>query len=130
MIYPTLHFAACLVLVGAAFYRWRKASIGGSSHRFLFPFVIVVGLLAMIAPLQLAMEWFVAQYSGAIYTTEVISYRFNGPYWWFYMAQLVLPFAPVAAILPAIGRRPLVVGALGAVAILPAVFLMWESFEY
>ncbi|MEO5914586.1 MAG: hypothetical protein ABIS50_10165 [Luteolibacter sp.] len=123
MIFPLLHALACFALVVASL-AWRVRSENKSrAHRFLFPYIVGVGLAAILLLgswfKPLLMEYFTAKSSGAI---AIMSYRVHGPYAWVYFSAAALPFVPVIGIVPSVGRRSLVMACLGALALLPATF--------
>jgi hypothetical protein len=72
--------------------------------------------------LPYAVEVFVAYYSGAQYEAEVMAYRLNGPYWWAYCAGFIFPLLPILGLFPFIGKRPVLMFAIAAMALIPITF--------
>lgn len=113
---------ACLTLAVLAV-RWRVSHASReSAYRFLLPINIAAGLLGIILVYPYAMEIFVAWYSGAMFEMEMISYRFNGPYGWAYYAGFILPLLPLLGWIPLIGKRPLLMLGIAALALIPVSF--------
>lgn len=122
MILMALQFVGCLALAVFAL-RWRLAHAAReSAYRHLLPFTIAAWVLGFVLVYPLAMEVFVAWYSGAMYEVEAITFRFNGPYWWVYRAGFVLPLLPVFGLFPWIGKRPVLMLVIAVLAMLPVSF--------
>jgi hypothetical protein len=122
MITEILQVTGCIALATAALYWKFTRSTQQGAHKFLFPFIIAAGVLgiALIAPY--AIELFVASYSGAIYESAIVSFRFNGPYWWVYYCGFIFPLLPTFGVIPIIGSRPVVVAFLAVIALIPVLF--------
>ncbi len=122
MIIPALQLIACVTLAVVAI-RWRLVhSARENAYRFLLPFIIAAGIFGIILVFPYAIEIFVAYYSGAQYEMEAMSFRFNGPYWWAYSASFILPLLPTCGLFPFIGKRPILVVAIAALALIPVSF--------
>lgn len=128
IITEILQATACIALTAAALYWKFTRSTQQGAHKFLFPFIIVAGVLGIALVAPLAIELFVASYSGAIYETSVVSFRFNGPYWWVFYGGFILPLLPTFGVLPFIGNRPVVVAFIAMLALIPALFTVYASF--
>jgi hypothetical protein len=116
-----IHPLACFALVTAAIYRVAKVGPAPTAHRFLFPYIAVASLVGLVLSYLVGMELFVAYYSGANDAHAAAKLRLTGPYGWFYVFLVGAPLLPALAVLPWIGKRPLVVALLGIVAPLPGL---------
>lgn len=127
MILMALQFLACLVLAVFAL-RWRFTHAAGeSAYRHLLAFTFVAWVLGFVLVYPLAMEFFVAWYSGAMYEMESVLFRFNGPYWWAYRAGFILPLLPMFGLFPWIGKRPVVMLVIAVLALIPVSFVYLTS---
>ncbi|OYV07508.1 MAG: hypothetical protein CFE26_00580 [Verrucomicrobiales bacterium VVV1] len=123
MICSYLHALACLALVGASVWWLGKGRGNRDAHRFLFPYIGAVALTALALLLSHGSEWITVIYSGDPMGAEILKYRFTGPYWWYFTGRLFLPLAPVAGVIPALGKRPVSMIILGLLATVPAVIV-------
>ncbi|MCW1926098.1 hypothetical protein OKA05_26300 [Luteolibacter arcticus] len=79
--------------------------------RLLSPVLILQAVTSLIWGYVIAMELFVARYSGAIYTAEATNLRLNGPYWWVYWLLFAAPLVSLAFLIPRVRRSmPVVAG--------------------
>jgi hypothetical protein len=124
MTVPILHLLACTALIATASYRIARAGITPTAHRFLFPYIIAASLLGMILSYLYAMELFVAWYSGADPAYDPSKALLPGLYGWLYFSLPITPLLPAAAIIPCIGKRPLLVALLGILAPLPNLIVI------
>ena len=109
---------------GAALFWILRRTDSTGFHRFVFPYVIVAGVAAILLAISPLLEIFVANYSGAIHEIEVIHNRSTGAYRWIHSALSALPFFPFLGILPAIGSRPWLMAGIGVIASLPDLYLL------
>ena len=122
IIVEIIQITACVVLMAAAIY-WRlNRSVEQGVHRFLLPYILVASAMGIAVIAPFAMEMFVAYYSGAIYSFEPLTYRFSGPYWWYFYSALIFPLLPIFGVFPQIGNRPVVVAFIGMLAMAPVLF--------
>jgi hypothetical protein len=124
MTLPILHLLTCTVLIAAASYRIARAGTTPTAHRFLFPYIIAASLIGMLPSYLNAMELFVAWYSGADPAYDPAKALLTGSYGWLYFSLPVTPLLPAAAIIPWIGKRPLLVALLGSLAPLPDLVMI------
>ena len=117
-----LHPLACLAVVVAAVYWLLRHRKDENSHLFFLPFVTVTFGAALQIQVLLLQELFVAWYSGAIYEFDAMMFRFNGPYWWAYVAGAILPLMPGLGLIPFVGRRPALVASLALIGLMPFIF--------
>lgn len=118
-IIPILQLMACTTLAVVAI-QWRLThSASENAFRHLLPFIAAAGVLGIILLFPYAIEFFVANYSGALYEVESISFRFNGPYWWVYWLQTFLPLLPILGLFPFVGKRPILMVVFAGLAMLP-----------
>lgn len=123
MILHFLQALSCICLLAVALSVHKGIAKAGP---FLFPLAIISSLVGIAWVYPYAIEFFVAQYSGAIYEMEVLTYRFQGPYRWVHYGSAILPFLPVLALFPQVRKRALLVAMLALLAAVPATF--WTSF--
>ena len=123
MITTLAHLLTCLALIAVVIYRITKFGTAPNAYRFLLPFISATALVGMIDFYLYCMEFFVAWYSGARYQLDAMEYRLTGPYGWVYVSRALAPWLTVAALIPWIGKRPIVVAVL-ALAAAGAISLM------
>ena len=112
-----LRIGACLALVIAGIY-WRVKHGKANAHRFLFPYIIAAGIAGLLPLVSLGMELFVAWYSDPTYAHMLLFvYGGTGPW----IILLFLPILPAAGIIPAVGKRPILMACLGLLALLTAI---------
>ena len=127
MTLPILHLLACTALIAAASYRIARAGTAPTAHRFLFPYIIAASLIGMVLSYLYAVELFVAWYSGADPAYDPAKALLAGSYGWLYFSLPVAPLLPVTAIIPWIGKRPLLVALLGILAPLPELIVVMKG---
>lgn len=127
MIISITHLLACLCLLAAAIAIRRGNS---SAVPFLFPLILLSTATGIALIYLYAIEIFVANYSGAIYEMEVLTYRLNGPYWWVYYGSVILPLLPGLAFIPAIRKRLVLVAVLALIAAVPSAFWIWQDIAF
>jgi hypothetical protein len=121
-------FAACMILAVLAM-GWRlKHSKAESAHRFLFPAIVTAGLLGCGLLLPFAMETFIAYYSGSSKPMAVMRYRLTGPYWFVYFTGILLPPLPLLGLIPAFGKKPILMAVIAVLAALPVALVRWQGF--
>lgn len=118
MDYGIIQVVACIVLGIAAIRQIRKASPSPNIYRNLLPFIIVAGLSSLVLGGLQAMEWFVAWYSGAIYETDTGSVL-KPPSGLLQSVIFLLQLLPWIAVIPAIGKRPVLTAVIAFSASLP-----------
>jgi hypothetical protein len=129
MTLVVIHLLACTALIAAAFYRIARAGPTPTAHKFLFPYIIAASLFGMVLSYLYAMELFVAWYSGADPAYDPTKTLPTGLYGWLYFSLPVTPLLPAAAIIPWIGKRPLLVALLGILAPLPDLVMILDDRE-
>jgi uncharacterized membrane protein YozB (DUF420 family) len=121
MIIESLQLLSCATLAAAAI-RWRiRHRAGEGAHRSLFPFIIAAGVMGCVLVVSYMIESFVAYYSGSIFEVRTVTYRFDGSYQWVYLTVILLPLLPISGLLPAVGKRPLLMAVIAVLAMIPAV---------
>ncbi|RYD24433.1 MAG: hypothetical protein EOP88_00055 [Verrucomicrobiaceae bacterium] len=122
MILEIVQILCCIALAGAAIY-WRvRKHPGEGAHKFLFPVIIATGLAGCLRAFPPAIESYLSWQRASLY--EVVGYRFGGPYWWVYVAAVLLPLLPVVGMLPSIGKRSVLMAVLALLAMLPATYFL------
>jgi hypothetical protein len=123
MMFSIPHVLSCLTLAIAAVYRRCTHPSSNGAHRFLFPYVMAAGCLGVVW--LMPYFWEVAMQCYSTRSHEPLSFRFTGPYAWVYLSAIFLPILPGIAILPGIGKRPVLVAIIALLAILPASFSLF-----
>jgi len=125
LIAGALQAVSCVALVVASMRARRQVPLAGV-RAALFPYVVAAGAFGLLNVYPMAAELFVAHYSGAIYEmaagSPVEAKGVGG------IPMIVLlrggfsAFAlllPLAGLVPAFGRRALLMAVLGTLAMLP-----------
>lgn len=124
MALSVIQTACCVLLIVAALSYWVRSQSNKNvtRGRALLPFVLAAGIsgIAYLAPLPWA--FFKARLEGADYTAEAYYYRLTGPYWWVYGLAAILVLLPLLGLIPAVGKRFLLVATLGLLALIPVWF--------
>ena len=121
MPFTILHIAACLCLTAASLFWLLKHERKENAHQFLFPFILAAGILGSVLLYLRVMELFIVDYSGALYETDGASPPGHGLHRTILQASLGLLCLPLAGIFPGVGRRPLLMGGIGLLAIIPTL---------
>ena len=111
-----LRIGTCLALAIAGIC-WRVKHGKANAHRFLFPYIIAAGIAGLLPLAALVMEFFVAWYSDPLYA-HVLLYVYGGSDMWLWMVMIGFPILPAAGIVPAVGRRPILMACLGLLSLL------------
>ena len=112
-----LRIGACLALVFAGIY-WRVKHGKANAHRFLFPYIIAAGIAGLLPLAALGLELFVAWYSGAVSASGSVSFVVVGHYRWLLAILFCFAMLPAAGIVPAVGKRPILMACLGLLSLL------------
>ncbi len=116
-----LHAASCLALAVAGVLCHRHPQEDGTRN-FLFPFIVAAGALGLLNLYPFAMELFVAWYSGAISELDGVIHESGGvplATWARIGLHTVAALLPLAGLVPACGRKPLLMTTLGVLAMMP-----------
>ena len=130
MIVDILQVTACVALIVAIIYWKLNRSAELRIHKFLLPYILVASALGIALIVPYAMELFIVYYSGENYEMEAVTYRFTGPYRWFFYGKSILPLLPILGVLPQIGSRPVFVAFIGVLAMVPVLFDQVMSLFY
>lgn len=117
MIVEALHLLSCIAFVVFSI-RWRNCHLPEKPiYCRMLPFTISTSLLGMVIPFRYMMELFVASYSGALYEVQAPT---RGHFVWMLVSALLL-LLPLAAFIPAIARRHLLLTSIGCLAAVPSI---------
>jgi hypothetical protein len=125
LILSVPHALSCIALAFASIYWKRKRSTENKTYRFLFPYVLAAGILGVtriLFPIMALVEAGIEH--GA---NDVYSYYLDGPQAGLFLLWILLPLLPVLGMVPAIGRKPLLVGSLALLAMIPSAFVIFSE---
>jgi len=119
------HALSCIALALASFYWKYKRDEEHEAYRFLFPYLIAVGILGMARITGPVMGITMAGMEHGF--KDVYTYYLSGENTWIFGLTILLPLLPAFGIIPAIGRKSLVVGCLALLAMLPTAFAIYSD---
>lgn len=125
---PYLQFFSCLTLAIVALTSFAVSS--GRMHALLLSSAIFATLSGVVSFRSLAIEIFVAHYSGAIYEADAQAYRITGSYAWVYWVLAICLLIPAFSLFPAVRKNPAITITLAFSGTLPFLFSVcqiWPS---
>lgn len=106
------------ITFGVSVLWWCKRIETHAALRLLTPVMWAFLICSGIVAYAYAMEWFVAHYSGAMYESQAVVFRMQGPYAWVYWLHFAVCFLPFAWLIPRCRRSMSCVATISGLAFL------------